>query len=285
MENIEEFQKKRELLLRNRELAMQRLEKAIEKYEKIKNDSTIDKKELRLEIAQKTINTRKHALEQIEYQLEFLRPSTQEDIDYRLKQYSDFSKMVKDTVPDDLHLCFHGCPIYAARQIIEDGEISSSVDRLGTETSYDVSDQVSVTTKNTIETTVQGYTALTGNYNLPAGCIFVVTPKDETEIKSSETSMLIGNISFRENPERLYSIITTPENIGRVCEWAEKANIDLSKIHDFEGFLQEITKQKTRFSEEQIGQTTINAPTTLKDTTNSHLLADVQQVKQEGKVK
>ena len=117
-------------------------EKAKEKYEKIKSDSTIDRKELRLEIAQKTINTKKNALEQIENQLEFLRPSSQEDMNYRLKQYNEFSEQVKSEVPDDLHLCFHGCPIYAAKQIIKDGEISSSVDRIGSETSYDVSDQV-----------------------------------------------------------------------------------------------------------------------------------------------
>ncbi len=280
MESIEEFQKKRELLLRNRELAMQRLEKAKEKYEKIKSDSTIDRKELRLEIAQKTINTKKNALEQIENQLEFLRPSSQEDMNYRLKQYNEFSEQVKSEVPDDLHLCFHGCPIYAAKQIIKDGEISSSVDRIGSETSYDVSDQVSVTTKNTIETTVQGYTGLTGNYNLPAGCIFVILPKDESEIKSSETSMLIGNVSFKENPERLYSIITTPENIERVTEWAEKANIDLSKIHDFEGFIQEIGKQKTQFSDQEIGKGTINILTEEKDKAKDRQNIDQQILQQ-----
>ena len=280
MESIEEFQKKRELLLRNRELAMQRLEKAKEKYEKIKSDSTIDRKELRLEIAQKTINTKKNALEQIENQLEFLRPSSQEDMNYRLKQYNEFSEQVKSEVPDDLHLCFHGCPIYAAKQIIKDGEISSSVERIGSETSYDVSDQGSVTTKNTIETTVQGYTGLTGNYNLPAGCIFVILPKDESEIKSSETSMLIGNVSFKENPERLYSIITTPENIERVTEWAEKANIDLSKIHDFEGFIQEIGKQKTQFSDQEIGKGTINILTEEKDKAKDRQNIDQQILQQ-----
>ena len=285
MESIEEFQKKRELLLRNRELAMQRLEKAKEKYEKIKSDSTIDRKELRLEIAQKTINTKKNALEQIENQLEFLRPSSQEDMNYRLKQYNEFSKQVKSEVPDDLHLCFHGCPIYVAKQIIKDGEISSSVDRIGSETSYDVSDQVSVTTKNTIETTVQGYTGLTGNYNLPAGCIFVILPKDESEIKSSETSMLIGNVSFKENPERLYSIITTPENIEKVTEWAEKANIDLSKIHDFEGFIQEIGKQKTQFSDQEIGKATIDTPIVNKDEASIQVHHEEHELQQESQMK
>lgn len=245
MDSTEEVQRKREILLRNKELARQRLERTTEKYNKLKSDSTIDKKEARLEIARKAVNRNKNALIQIENQLVFLRPSNQEDIDYRLKQYSEFSKKIKESIPDDLYLCFHGCPIYTARQIIEDGEISSSVDRLGIETSYDVSDQVSVTTKNSIEITVHSYTGLTDNYNLPAGCIFVLLPKDESEISSSEISLHIGNVSFKENPERLYAIITTPENIARLTEWGQKANIDLTKIQDFEGFLQKIIKQKT----------------------------------------
>lgn len=285
MEDIKEFERKKEILLRNRESALQRVEKAKEKYENIKSDDTIDKKELRLEIAQKTIQSRIYALEQINNQLEFLRPSSQDDIDYRLKQYSEFSKQVKSEVPDDLHLCFHGCPIYAAKHIIEDGEISSSVDRIGSETSYDVSDQVSVTTKNTIETTVQGYTGLTGNYNLPAGCIFVILPKDDNEIQTSETSMLIGNVSFKENPERLYSIITTPENIEKVTEWAEKANIDLSKIHNFEGFIQEIGKQKAQFSDQEIGKATIDTPTVNKDEASIQVHHEEHELQQEGQMK
>ena len=114
---------------------MQRVEKAKEKYRKIEIDDTIDKKELRLEVAKKTIQSREYALGLIESQLEFLRPSSQDDMEYRLKQYNEFSKQIKAVVPDDLHLCFHGCPIYAAKHIIEDGEISSSVDRVGSSTS------------------------------------------------------------------------------------------------------------------------------------------------------
>lgn len=282
MENIDEFERKKEILLKNRENALQRVKNAKEKYKRIEMDDTIDRKKLRLEIAKKTIQSREYALEQIENQLEFLRPSSQEDIAYRLKHYNEFSKQVKKQVPDDLHLCFHGCSIYAAKHIIEDGEISSSVDRTGSETSYDVSDQVSVTTKNTIETTVQGYAGLTGNYNLPAGCIFVILPKDENEIETSETSMLIGNVSFKENPERLYSIITTPDNIEKVSEWAEKANIDLSKIHNFEDFIKDIKKQKIQFSEQEIGKATVNTPTIKKEAAQVKTERDVHQIRQEG---
>ena len=281
MENIEEFNKKKDILIRNRESALQRVEKAKEKYRKIEIDDTIDKKELRLEVAKKTIQLREYALGLIESQLEFLRPSSQDDMEYRLKQYNEFSKQIKAVVPDDLHLCFHGCPIYSAKNIIEDGEISSSVDRVASSTSYDISDQVSVTTKNTIETTVQVYAGLTGNYNLPAGCIFVILPQDENEIKTSETSMLIGNVSFREKPERLYSIITTPENIEVVTKWAEKANIDISKIHDFEGFIAEIAKQKNHFSEQDIGKTTIKIATTEKDKVNEQIQSEEMKLKVE----
>ncbi len=282
MENTEGFEKKKEILLKGRENALRRVENAKEKYKKIEMDDTIDRKELRLEIARKTIQSREYALEKIDGQLKFLRPSSQEDIDYRLKQYDEFPKQVRAEVPDDLHLCFHGCPIYAAKHIIEDGEISSSVDRIGSETSYDVSDQVSVTTKNTIETTVQGYAGLIENCNLPAGCIFVILPKDENEIKTSETSMIIGNVSFKENPERLHSIITTPENIEKVSEWAKKANIDLSKIHDFEDFIKEIKKQKIQFSEQEIGKATVNIPTIEKNAAQLRQERDVAQIIQEG---
>ena len=53
MENIEEFNRKKDILIRNRESALQGVEKAKEKYRKIEIDDTIDKKELRLEVAKK----------------------------------------------------------------------------------------------------------------------------------------------------------------------------------------------------------------------------------------
>jgi phenylpyruvate tautomerase PptA (4-oxalocrotonate tautomerase family) len=281
-ESIKEFEKEKEILLRNRDSAIERVKRAKEKYEKIKSDDSIDKKEQRLEVAKNIIQRKEYALEQINNKLEFLRPSTNEDMEYRLKQYNEFSKQVKLEVPDNLHLCFHGCPIYAARNIIKDGEISSSVDRVGIETSYDTSDQVSVTTKNTIETTVQSYTGLAGDYNFPAGCIFAILPKDENEIKTSEKNMLISNVSFKENPERLYSIITTPENIESVTKWAEKANIDLSKIHDFEGFIQEIRKQKKQFLAQEIGKATVDTPTVNKDKASIQVHQEEIELQQDG---
>lgn len=174
--------------------------------------------------------------------MEFLRPADEKDMKYRLRQYEEFSKKMKDLLPNDLPLRFHGCPIYTTKHILESGEISSSVDRLGIETSYDTEGQVSVTTKDTLDTTIRGYTHLSESF-LPAGCVFVLLPKDELDAKSGD-SMLMGNVNFKEEPNRLYGIITTPENIERVIQWAKKSGIDASKIYDFDGFAKTFEKQK-----------------------------------------
>ena len=76
---------------------------------------------------------------------------------------------------------------------------------------------------------------MTGNYELPAGCIFVLHPKNEQEVESSEC-LLIGNVNFKENPDRLFAIITTPENVELVKEWGRASNVDSNKVHDYENF-------------------------------------------------
>lgn len=234
VENMERFEKKKEILIRNRELAEQRLLFVVEKYKRIE-ESDVDRKEERLRIARMAIITKKYALQQINEQIEFSRPENEEDIAYRQRQYDEFPNLIKSIVPNEIPLRFHGCLINVAQHILKDGEISSSVDRLGITTSYDVEDQVSVTTKDTIETTVRGYAGLSGNFNMPAGCIFVVLPRDEMDAKAGD-SMLMSNVSFKENPERLVSIITSPENLQRVSQWAQEAGIDVAKICDYDGF-------------------------------------------------
>jgi len=231
---IERFEKKKEILLKNRQLSEQRLLSAIDKYKKIE-ERDVDRKEDRLRIAKKTNITKKYVLQQLKEQTEFSRPENEEDIAYRQRQYHEFPNLIKKIIPDDIPLRFHGCPINVAQHILRDGEISSSVDRLGITTSYDVEDQISVTTKDTIETTVMGYAGLAGDYNMPAGCIFVILPRDEKDAKSGD-SMLMSNVSFKQYPERLVSIITSLENLKRLSQWAQESGIDISKICDYDGF-------------------------------------------------
>lgn len=241
-DNIELFIKKKELLFKNKEILEQKLKSAIQQYEKLKN-TEIDKKQQRLEISAKNVARRMNALEQIKDQIFFLRPSTKEDTEYRLRQYDEFSKRMRACIPDNLPLRFHGCPIYTAKRIIESGELSSSVDRLGIETSYDVAGQISVTTKNSLETTVQSYAGLNANYELPAGCIFVLLPKDEADAENGK-SMLMNNVNIRMEPDRLFAIITTPENYERLEEWCKNNNIEEEKIYDYDGFERLFKKNK-----------------------------------------
>ena len=231
---LEEYNKQKELLIRNKKFRQDKLEEAIKKYENIKN-SNVDRKEIKLQLAATNIGIRRYALEQINDELQFIRPANIEDIEYRTRQYKEFSEIIEEFLPDDLPLRFHGCPIYNAKKIIESGEISASSDRVGFNTSYDVTGQISVTTKYSLPITVQSYAGLMGNYNMPAGCIFVVLPKDDNDRESGE-SLLMGNVNFKEEPSRLYAIITTPENINMVSKWCKENNVDSGKVYDYDIF-------------------------------------------------
>lgn len=241
--HLEKFQKRQEILIRNKDRLQENLQKAIDKYEEIAK-SNVDQKEKRLKIAKNAISSRRYALSKVEEQLEFLRPANDKDMEYRLRQYNEFARQMKDLVPDDFPLRFHGCPIYTAKHILESGELSSSVDRLGVETSYDTAGQVSVTTKDSLDITIQGYTHLLDNSNLPAGCVFVLLPKDEIDAEAGD-SLLMGNVDFKSEPDRLYGVITTPENVERISQWGKMYGIDLSdKVYDFDGFTRVFEKER-----------------------------------------
>ena len=61
-------------------------------------------------------------------------------------------------LPKESPVCFHGTKYGNIENILKSGGLSSSVDRVGYSTSYDIEDQVSVTVVNTLATTINGYT-------------------------------------------------------------------------------------------------------------------------------
>lgn len=276
---MDNFEKQKSNLIKNKELKEQRLAEAIEKYESIQN-SQVDKKEQRLQVAMKTVAIWRNAVKQITDKLEFLRPENEEDKSYRLRQYDEFPGIIEKTVPDDLPLRFHGCPIYTAKHILQEGEISSSVDRIGIATSYDVDGQVSVTTKDTIETTIRGYTDLTGDYNSPAGCVFVLLPKDEEDAKAGQ-SMLMGNVSFKEEPERLFAVITSPENSSRVKEWSQESGVDITKVHDFDSFIRIFDKQKDNTQKNVLDSAIEATETSTRTSEVKHQLQNILNIEEE----
>ena len=112
---LEEYNKQKEILIRNKKFRQDKLEEAIKKYENIKN-SNVDRKEIKLQLAATNIGIRRYALEQINDELQFIRPANIEDIEYRTRQYKEFSEIIEEFLPDDLPLRFHGCPIYNAKK-------------------------------------------------------------------------------------------------------------------------------------------------------------------------
>ncbi|MBQ7285122.1 MAG: hypothetical protein IJW72_02590, partial [Alphaproteobacteria bacterium] len=136
--------------------------------------------------------------------------------------------------------------------------ISSGADRFGRATSFDPPGKISATNKDTAETSIRQYMRLTDNFCYPAGCLFVVTAKNKEEYDNLPSGWMIDNIDFKENSDRLIAVITTPENIARVRNWAKEGGIKTSKIMDFDDFIsqyQQQNKQKSTPALSQIVQT------------------------------
>lgn len=183
-----------------------------------------------------TVVARERALMMTERELEFLRPSSDEDVAYRTRVYDELPRAVRDHTPEGLPLRFHGSHIYTSRDILEAGGISSSADRIGIDTSWDTAGHISVTVPDDISHTVHDFTDLNAiNYCTPAGCIFVMLPADQEDAELG-ASQAMANIDFSEDPNRLCGIMTSPENIARVREWASEAGIDPAKVSEFFAF-------------------------------------------------
>lgn len=158
---------------------------------------------------------------------EFLRPVMIDDIRYRRIKRVQFEDQLKNALPRDCDLCFHGTTIWNTRDIIKSGIISARIDREGYDfDQVNIPNQISVTTINNVWFTIKQFADL-DNYKYPAGCIFVISPLNLEEIISSRDKSLIGNVDFRSRPDRIKAIITTPENIERVREWIRTSDISL----------------------------------------------------------
>lgn len=167
----------------------------------------------------------------LEGQLEFLRPISMEDKDYRLRVLKELPSILENV---DQNLRFHGTSIYHARSIIFNGNISSSEDRIGIKTSYDIPGFISVTAPPNAWITIQGYTGLTElDFHVPAGCIFVIKASDR-----DMHSLTMENVDFKDSPKSLVAVLASPEMIGKVQGWLSAAGMNPSLAMEFLKFAQ-----------------------------------------------
>ena len=159
----------------------------------------------------------------------FKRERNQEDMKYRRIHKATFAEKLGELLSKDSSLCFHGTPIWNAEAIIKSGQLSAEIDRKGdNDDVLDMAGFVSVTTIENLWWTVKQFADLS-NFDYPAGCIFVIEPKDESEQALARDKHKIANVDFVKEPDRLKKVITTPENVQRVKEWLEKSELDVVK--------------------------------------------------------
>lgn len=186
----------------------------------------------------------KQTLDEANLTLGFIRPNSQEDIDYRNKQCETFPSNLQSVLSPNLDLRFHGTPIYFAEQIIKEGKISSTADRYdGYIKSTDMLGEISVSNGNSIKRTIDFFSDMVAyNRSLPGGCIFAVLPKDKEDASYGQD--LMHAVDFKKNPAQLFGIFTTPENKNSVKKWMEESELSPDLVYTFEEFL-EVVKTKS----------------------------------------
>lgn len=226
--------------LRNNRAEINRLTQYVneytEKFNRIKIDFSPGQKEY--EDARDEMYCWIVALDMHKSETEFFRPNTWEDIEYRKKIVVDYPNKLKETLSPNFDLRFHSTSIGFAKQIIQSKEISSTPDRYDRYIkNSDGKDVISVSNRDDLSRTIHSYANLTlYTKALPAGCIFALLPKDK-EDASHYTQSVMSKVDFKQNPEQLFGICTTPENIQKVKEWMNETGLNPDIVYTFEEFL------------------------------------------------
>lgn len=220
-----------------------------QKYLKDKENKKMDIARYEGYIKEKSGDVRrwKHDLKEAQRAMEFIRPNSDKDIQERDYWGDNFYDKFLKVVPENLDLRFHGTPIYNTKEILESGGIFSSVDiNEGYMASTDLSGEISASSKESLNRTIQGWFANLAAYgrSLPCGCIFALNPRTEKD-KELKQYDAMESVNFKEHPEQLYGIFTSTENIPNVRIWLEKSGFSPDLAYTFEGFLKKIEKEKS----------------------------------------
>lgn len=231
LKEYEDYLKVKESWKRDNEMFKGFLNKAEATLKETKIDDPAYKK------ACDEVNRWKYTLEESYLKEKFIRPNFPDDIAYRERLTDDFSTKIASIIGEDETIRFHGTPIYFTKEILKSGAILSSSARFdGYDKSTDLKDEISVSTAKNISRTLSFFTDLYSfQQSLPSGCLFVLKAAHVDAGLTQYSAM--KSFSFKEQPERLLGICTTPENIPVVKEWLKLYGYDENIVYSFEDFL------------------------------------------------
>lgn len=191
-----------------------------------------------------------YEIQTLQENVPFIRPNTQEDINYREGWADAFPTMIKQVTKEGDDLRFHGTSIAKTQKIIESGGIFSSVDiNNGYRASFDLSGEISASTIDTVAVSLNGwFTDIAAHRRgLPCGSLFVLKPRTDKDIALKERDAM-ESVNFREHPEQLYGIISTPENMIRIQEWLLNSGYNPGLAYTFDGFIRKLEMEKNNKS-------------------------------------
>ena len=155
-------------------------------------------------------------IDDIKYEINYMRDNNKEDLELREKIKKTYSKIIKESVPDNTNIVFFGINnLLRIKRILEIGIISTN--------------EVNITYKDNIRNSLDDADNTKTSY-LPYGAIFAIKPYNMESIKNTR-------INFKESQDRLYGIITTQENIIEIQNYCLENGIDINKVFTHEEFI------------------------------------------------
>jgi hypothetical protein len=230
-----------EIVFRNRSI----LDKTRERVDELEQKKKGEKDIYQAERYTRQIVDVNRTLRIHEARVKFARLPFEKDVEYRLKIIKWFPKKIKEIVPDNLPLVFHGVNnIGQVRQIIKTEGLLIPDQRGESYTSF--ATQIDVGAKTNVRVPCEF--AESNHYWMPYGAIFAFLPKPEeyNEVnKTGDGTEVFGGVdgvNFKEEPNRLFGIITSPENIEQIQGWCKEYGLDSSKVMTHDGFVESIAK-------------------------------------------
>jgi hypothetical protein len=149
------------------------------------------------------------------------------DTAYRARQVAEFQNRLLQS-HTTRPLLFHGTKLEHAQSIIATGEIRPNPLHHDTD--------IYVTPRENVGFSTQKYARMNPERYFAAGALFALISHDAAEYEHAKTSFQMNRVNFRENPEQLFAVISTPNNVEKIEKWAQNGGIK-AHICDYDEFI------------------------------------------------